>query len=115
MSIAGLAHESKPKHRARAVEAMALHICVTDKTDGFCSPRDGFCFNPLGGKPERRQNCMHAAEQLMRAMETRGLMVVWPYDRGAHWCSTCGATTPDAADDCEECQRWWRDNPLPAT
>jgi hypothetical protein len=81
MSAASLAHASKPKHRARAVQAMALHICCTDKTDGFCSPLDGSCSNPLGGKPERRLNCMDAAEQLMRAMETRGLMVVWPYDK----------------------------------
>ena len=73
-------HDSKPKHRERAVDAMALHICTTDKTDGFCSPRDGSCFNPLGGKPGMQQNCMHAADQLMRAMETRGIMVVWPYD-----------------------------------
>jgi hypothetical protein len=80
MSAKGLAHESKIKHRNRAVAAMAMHICVTDKTDGFCTPRDGSCCNPLGGKPERRQNCMHAAEQLMKALETRGLMVVWPYD-----------------------------------
>lgn len=74
-------HASKPKHRARAVEAMAYHICACEKTDGFCSPRDGKCHNPLGGKREMRQNCMASSEQLMRAIESRGCMVVWPYDK----------------------------------
>jgi hypothetical protein len=68
-------HASKPKHRARAVKAMAHEICVTEYTDGFCSPRDGICYGT------ERHNCMKAAEGCMRAMEGRGLMVVWPYDK----------------------------------
>lgn len=66
---------SKPKHRARAVEAMALHLCASRFTDGFCSPRDGKCHN----RPHL--DCMRAAEGCMRAMETVGIKVVWPYDK----------------------------------
>jgi transposase len=72
-------HASKPKHRTRAVQAMADHLCASDFTDGFCSPRDGQCRG--GSQVTPRRNCMHVAEQCMQSIECRGVMVVWPYDK----------------------------------
>jgi hypothetical protein len=71
-------HASKPKHRTRAVQAMAEHICASDYTDGFCGPRDGECRH---GRPSGYRDCVKTAEHCMRAMESRGVMVVWPYDK----------------------------------
>jgi hypothetical protein len=72
-------HVSRPKHRARAVEAMADHLCATDFTDGFCSPRDGKCRG--GNQVIPNRNCMQVAEQCMQSMECRGVMVIWSYDK----------------------------------
>lgn len=73
-------HASKPKHRSRAVEAMASHLCTTDFTNGFCGPRDGKCQRRTAAeRPDR--DCMKVADGCMRAMESRGIQVVWPYDK----------------------------------
>jgi hypothetical protein len=70
-----ICHVSNPKHRARAVEAIAREICSTDMTDGFCGPRDGQCPRaPI-------RDCIKRAEGCMRAIETVGCMVTWPYDK----------------------------------
>jgi hypothetical protein len=74
---------STPKHRARAVEAMARHRCETDKTDGFCCPRDGKCQRNLDGKRDHL-DCMRSAENLMRTLEGRGMSVVWDHDPANH-------------------------------
>lgn len=73
-------HQSKPKHRVRAVQAMAGHICASDYTDGFCGPRDGVCQKGFPDRP-RHRDCIKTAEHCMRAMESVGVMVVWPYDK----------------------------------
>lgn len=69
---------SLPKHRARAVEAIASELCNTHFTDGFCGPRDGKCHQG------RHVDCMRLAHGCMKAMETRGMSVVWDHDPGAH-------------------------------
>lgn len=83
---------SLPKHRARAVEAMAKQLCETDFTNGFCCVQDGKCQrNTAESRPDR--NCMKVAEGLMRSMEGRGVSVVWDHDPGRH---------PDPAVDAAE-------------
>lgn len=78
---------SLPKHRARAVEAIARHLCSVGMTDGFCGPRDGRCCE-TGADKNPRRDCMVRAEGCMRAMETVGVKVVWTHDpilkAGAH-------------------------------
>jgi hypothetical protein len=72
--------EAATKHRARAVEQLALHRCSTDLTDGFCCPRDGRCARGASiGRPDR--DCMRQAEGLMQAVESRGCTVVWAFDQ----------------------------------
>lgn len=72
---------SLPKHRERAVQAIAEHVCSVSLTDGFCGPRDGKCQrqNNLG-----RLDCCRLAEGCVHAMETRGMSVVWDHDPGRH-------------------------------
>lgn len=65
------------KHRARALHAIANHVCLTDLTDGFCGPHDGVCCQS-GRRP--RGGCDTVAEGILSAMETRGMVVVWDYD-----------------------------------
>ena len=78
---------SLPKHRARAVESLAHHLCTTDYTDGFCCPRDGLCHHSrqrpgIANRADR--NCMAVANNMVKAMEGRGLSVVWDHDPGRH-------------------------------
>lgn len=68
---------SLSKHRARALEAIASNLCSVHFTDGFCGPRDGKC----QGRPF---DCVRLAEGCIRAMETRGMSVVWDHDPGRH-------------------------------
>jgi hypothetical protein len=75
---------SLPKHRARAVEQIAAHRCSTDLTDGFCGPRDGKCFWQGLNEHNQYRSCMVQAEGIMRAMETRGVSVVWDHDPSNH-------------------------------
>jgi hypothetical protein len=72
--------EIAAKHRARAIDNVASHLCSTDLTDGFCGPRDGQCFNPGRGR-NARLNCMARAESIMQAVESRGCTVVWVFDK----------------------------------
>lgn len=69
------AHDSKPKHRARAIQAIAAELCACHFTNGFCAPRDGVCHGST------TRDCMKLADGCMRAMESVGVMVVWPYDK----------------------------------
>ncbi len=81
---------SLPKHRERAVQAIAEHVCSVNLTDGFCGPRDGKCQrqNNLG-----RLDCRRLAEGCVHAMETRGITVDWQFDPAKH---------PDPAVDAAE-------------
>jgi hypothetical protein len=79
-------HATLPKHRARAVQAMANHLCTTDYTDGFCGPRDGRCTK----EGPRRRDCIRAATGLFEALVTVGIQVVWPYDKAAPGGGTDG-------------------------
>lgn len=74
---------SLPKHRTRALEALARHVCETDKTDGFCCLRDGKCMNDVSGT-RPHLNCVRIAEGLMKAIEGRGMSVVWDHDPARH-------------------------------
>lgn len=71
------------KHYARAVDALAHHRCSTDLTDGFCGPRDGACAREgrLSRGARARGGCIAAAEGLLAALASRGMMVVWVYDK----------------------------------
>lgn len=66
-----------PKHRARALQAIAHERCVTDLTDGFCGPRDGKCSRQNPGM----RRCDAQAESILRAIETVGCYVVWHFDK----------------------------------
>ncbi len=66
------------KHRARALQAIANHICTTDLTDGFCGPRDGACCRQKGSW--RRGGCNVVASGILQALESNGMVVVWDYD-----------------------------------
>lgn len=74
--------EMVARHRARAVDQLARHMCSTDLTDGFCTITEGECRNPARGNSwSPSQNCMVRAEGLMQAIETVGCAVVWAYDK----------------------------------
>lgn len=68
--------EGHEKHRQRAVDAIALHLCSTDLTDGFCGPRDGKCIGQNGERPSHR-NCVVKANGCMQAMQSCGVHAVW--------------------------------------
>ncbi len=63
------------RHRARALQAIAQQRCETDLTTGFCCPRDGEC-----SRQSSRGSCVHSAEGILQAIETRGLAVIWRMD-----------------------------------
>ena len=70
----------KLKHRQRALAAIALHICVTDLTDGFCGPdqQTGEC--QRHGR-HLRGTCTARAEGCLHAIEARGCSIVWDFDK----------------------------------
>lgn len=69
----------RANHRARAKQAMADEACSTDLTDGFCGPQDGRCHWDDDKRPARR-TCSARAEGMLRAIESRGCVVVWEHD-----------------------------------
>jgi hypothetical protein len=68
-----------PKHRERAIQAIAGHTCSTELTDGFCSPRDGKCIGQKGERPDHR-NCVVKAKGYLQALDSVGVKVVWTHD-----------------------------------
>ena len=67
------------KHYERAVDAIALHRCSTDLTDGFCGPRDGRCPGHDENRPDRC--CIVSAKGILDALASRGMIVVWVFDK----------------------------------
>lgn len=72
------------KHKARALRAIAEHICSTNLTDGFCGPRDEdgklSCIGQKGARPKER-NCVVRARGMLQAMDTVGIVPVWVHDK----------------------------------
>lgn len=73
---------TKAKHHARALRAIATHLCATDMTDGFCQPRDGKCIGQGGERPGHR-NCIVRAEGCLFSLKTCGMTAVWLFDKSA--------------------------------
>lgn len=63
------------KHLARAIDCIATERCSTDLTDGFCGPRDGCCHR------HGARDCVAQARSALAGLVSRGLMVVWVYDK----------------------------------
>ncbi|MBI1202570.1 MAG: hypothetical protein GC182_08670 [Rhodopseudomonas sp.] len=72
--------ELRALHRKRAQIALASHRCATDLTNGLCAPKDGHCHYETRTDGHAVSGCMAQAAALLKAMESRGLCVVWEYD-----------------------------------
>jgi hypothetical protein len=66
----------RAQHRKRALDALAMHRSTTDLTNGFCAPSEGRC----GRQSVTGRNCIAQAEGLLKAIEGRGMSVVWDHD-----------------------------------
>ncbi|MCC6775610.1 MAG: hypothetical protein IT537_03080 [Hyphomicrobiales bacterium] len=82
--------ETRAKHRDRALQAIAEHRCATDLTNGFCTPH--------GGKCQRKgtRDCCREAAGILAAIESRGMSVIWSYDKRIavmplYMCTRCGS------------------------
>jgi hypothetical protein len=76
------AKETRALHRARAVQTIAEHRCSTDLTNGFCGPSNGVCRRGS----ESGRDCIAEARGIVRALESRGMAVIWEYDPTLYVC-----------------------------